>query len=356
MQRLSSLWGLAETRALRTGCILLLASTVLVCVACATNPAEGEPLTESTSTPSAAELSSAATQPADTASPAPSPAPEPTSTPVVEVTPTPEPAPPPPPPPGEDLIALQTSMAQAIEEYWAPGDYAVAVTDLQTGETVGVNETRSQLSACIANLFVLFQTARDIEAGKYTANDVDWLVSTTTWNSDANAARELYGFVGDGDVTVGIVLVNSLIHDVLDLDDIILDHPPGFDDSIALDPNNWVSAESVNRALLAFWRGEVVGAEGRAYLLDHLATVKPGLNYLTAAVPEGMVSHKNGFLEADTGFVDNDAGIIRLTRGNTEYAYALTFLSQEVSSKYDDIVLGQQLGALAYEVMAARYP
>ncbi len=95
---------------------------------------------------------------------------------------------------------------------------------------------------------MLFQTARDIEAGKYTDDDVDWLVSTTTWNSDANAARELYGFVGGGDVTVGIVLVNSLIHDVLDLDDIILDHPPGFDDSIALDPNNWVSANSVNRA------------------------------------------------------------------------------------------------------------
>jgi beta-lactamase class A len=247
-------------------------------------------------------------------------------------------------------------MAQAIEEYWAPGDYAVAVTDLQTGETVGVNEARSQLSACVANLFVLFQTARDIEAGKYTADDVDWLVSTTTWSSDANAARELYGFVGGGDFTTGIVLVNSLIHDVLGLDAVILDHPPGFDDSISLDPNNWVTAEAVNRALLAFWLGDVVGAEGRAYLLDHLATVKPGLNYLTAAVPEGVVSHKNGFLEADTGFVDNDAGIIRLTRGDTEYAYALTFLSQEVTSKYDDIVLGQQLGALAYEVMAARYP
>jgi hypothetical protein len=73
-------------------------------------------------------------------------------------------------------------------------------------------------------------------------------------------------------------------------------------------------------------------------------------------VPEGIVSHKNGFLEAHTGFVDNDAGIIRLTRGEDEYAYAMTFLSQEVPSKYGDIGLGQQLSSLAYEVMAARYP
>jgi hypothetical protein len=34
----------------------------------------------------------------------------------------------------------------------------------------------------------------------------------------------------------------------------------------------------------------------------------------------------------------------------------MTFLSQEVPSKYGDIVLGQQLSYLAYEVMASRYP
>lgn len=247
-------------------------------------------------------------------------------------------------------------MAGAIDGYWVPGNYAVAVTDLQTGETVSVNGARQQLAGCVANLFLLFQVARDVEAGRYGLDAVDALVSATTWSSNAVTAYGLYGIAGDDDVLTGVERVNSLIHDVLHLDDVILDHPPGYDDSIALDPNNWITVESVNAALSAFWNGDVVGAEGLAYLLDRLSAVKPGLNYLTAAVPEGVVSHKNGFLQADTGYVDNDAGIIRLTRGEDEYAYAMTFLSEEVPSKYSDIPLGQQLGSLAYATMVARYP
>src|SRR5690606_228226 len=146
-------------------------SALLFGVACATRPAEGQPLTEISSTPANAGASSTAAPATATPTPSPTATPEVTPTPVVEATSTPEP--PPPPPIGEDLIMLQTSMAQAIEEYWAPGDFAVAITDLQTGETVGVNHDRLQLSACVANLFVLFQTARDIEAGKYSADDVD---------------------------------------------------------------------------------------------------------------------------------------------------------------------------------------
>jgi len=254
------------------------------------------------------------------------------------------------------MLLLQQQMAQAVEAYWVPGDYAVAITDLQTGETVSVHGDQPQLAGCVPNLFVLFQVARDVEAGKYELDIVDALVSATTWSSNATTARELYGIVGDGDFVAGVSRVNVLVHDVLRLDAVTLDHPPGFDDSIGIDANNWITAVAANQALAALWNGEVVGDSGRAYLLDRLNAVKPGLNYLTAAVPEGIVSHKNGFLPADTGYVDNDAGIIRLVRGDVEYAYAMTFLSQEVATKYADIPLGQQLGSLAYQVMAARYP
>jgi hypothetical protein len=94
----------------------------------------------------------------------------------------------------------------------------------------------------------------------------------------------------------------------------------------------------------------------RDYVLEVLSEVKPGLNYLTAVVPDGTVSHKNGFFIGSNGYVDNDVGIIRLQRGDVEYAYALSFLSEQVPTEYGDVALGQQLGALAYDVMAARYP
>ena len=255
-----------------------------------------------------------------------------------------------------DLLQLKTDMEKAIEEYGAPGDYAVAITDLQTGETVSVHGDVPQLSGCVMNLFVLYQVALDLEAGKYPLERVDTLVRDT-WASNAVTARDLYKIVGDGDATKGVRRVSALVNEQLGAEHIVLDHPPGFRaHSLGLDYNNWVTAEAMNQALAALWHGDVVEGELRDYLLERLAEVKPGLNYLVAALPEATVSHKNGFFYGDTGYVDNYVGIVRLARGGTEYAYAMSFFSGAVPSKYADVGLGQQLGALAYAVMAARYP
>lgn len=259
-------------------------------------------------------------------------------------------------PDGADLLQLQGDMARAIDEYWVAGNYAVAVTDLQTGETVSVRGDVRQMSGCSMNLFVLYQVAFDVQEGRYALSRVDDLVRATTWSSNAVTAQQLYGVVGGGDTAEGVRRVAESI-DELGLEDVLLDHPPGFHEfSLGKDYNNWVTAESMNRALAALWLGDVVGGEMRRYLLDRLAEVKPGLNYLTAYVPEGIVSHKNGFFLGDTGYVDNDVGIVRLQRGDQEYAYAISFLAEEVPSEYGDVVLGQQLGRMAYDVMAARYP
>jgi hypothetical protein len=247
-------------------------------------------------------------------------------------------------------------MAQAINSYWVPGQYAVAVTDLQTGETVNVNGDQSQLSGCVVNLFALFQAVIDVWGAHYPQEWVESLISATIWSSNATTARDIYGVIGDGDIIDGVRRVNHLIHDQLGLDAVVLDHPPAFTESIGVSPDNWVTANAMNQALSALWHGEVVPEPSwRQYLLDHMTVVKPGLQYLTAAVPE-VVSHKNGFLWASTGYVDNDTGIVRLQRGGNEYAYAITFLSENVGEEYADITLGQQLGALAYQTMSARYP
>jgi hypothetical protein len=258
---------------------------------------------------------------------------------------------------GADFIDLQGALKKAIDLYPVRGDYAVAVSDLQSGETISVNGDVPRISGCTINLFVLFQVAIDLEAGKYPLALVDELVRDTTWNSDAVTARELYEIVGDGDATKGVRIVDDLIRKRLGIESVLLDHPPAYpDDSLDRDFNNWVTAEAMNQALAALWRGEVVGPKYRAYLLEVLEDVKPGLNYLTAAVPKARVSHKNGFLAGDTGYIDNDVGIVRLSRGDQEFAYAVSFFSQEVPTEYGDVVLGQRLGDLTYKVMLARYP
>jgi Beta-lactamase enzyme family len=258
---------------------------------------------------------------------------------------------------GQDMLDLRKAMEAAVAAYWVPGAYAVAVTDLQTGETVSVHGDERQLSGCSMNFFVLFQVAGDVAAGRYPLETVDALVRATTWSSNAKTAKDLYVIAGNGDGTEGVRRVRDLIEKSFELEDVLLDHPPAFHEySLDLDYNNYVTAEAMNRALATLWAGDVIDAAMRDYLLEVMTQVKPGLNYLSAAVPEGIVSHKNGFFYGSNGYVDNDVGIIRLQRGDTEYAYALSFLSQQVPTEYGDVTLGQQLGALAYEVMSARYP
>ena len=291
--------------------------------------------------------------------------------PKLEVKPTREPAPRPSATPRpaqvprivrQDFLRLQEDMKQAIEEYAVPGNYAIAVTDLQTRETISVRGREQQLGGCTLNLFVLLQflllqVALDLEAGKYELDRVDRLIRATTWSSNAFTARELFAVVGDGDATAGVQRVAELIYQRTRSAEIILDHPPAFPaSSLGVNLNNWTTALGMNRALAALWNGDIVDGELRDYVLERLAEVKPGLNYLTASVPEGTVSHKNGFFLGDNGFVDNDAGIIRLRRGDVEYAYALTFLSEQVPFEFGDVVLAQRLNTMVYEVMAARYP
>jgi len=292
----------------------------------------------------------------------------PQATPAATVAPTPTSAPEPTPTAApqpftetaaisQDLLDLKDAMEAAVAAYWVPGVYAVAVTDLQTGETVSVRGEERQLSGCSMNFFVLAQVVADVAAGRYPLETVDALVRATTWSSNARTARDLYIIAGGGDGKEGVRRVRQLIERSFKLKDVLLDHPPAFHEySLGIDYNNYVTAEAMNRALAVLWSGEVLDGEMRDYLLEVMTQVKPGLNYLSAVVPEGIVSHKNGFFYGSNGYVDNDVGIIRLQRGDKEYAYALSFLSEQVPTEYGDIYLGQQLGALAYEVMAARYP
>lgn len=255
------------------------------------------------------------------------------------------------------LTALRERMEQAVADYPVAGRYAVAVTDLQTGETVSVNGARKQLAGCSINLFVLVQAALDLQQGRFEGRieQVDELISATTWSSNAATARELYGIVGDGDPLAGLARVDRLIQGQLGLTDTVLDHPPLYPDLSLGRGDNWLTAEDANEALAALWRGAILTPGWRDYLLNRLATVKPGLNYLTGSLSGAVVSHKNGFFEYDEGFVDNDLGIVRFQRGPGEAAFAVTFLSEGVPTKYADVPLGQQLVQLAFAYFRAVY-
>ncbi|HET7738651.1 MAG TPA: serine hydrolase [Tepidiformaceae bacterium] len=280
-----------------------------------------------------------------TSAPTKTPTPEPTAT----LEPTPEPIEP-------GLVALQEQLRATVDGYWVEGHYSFAVTDLQTGQTVGVNLDQQQLSGCVMNLFIILVVLRDVEAGAYPMETVEGLIRATLWSSNAETAYELYTIAGFGDPTLGVRKVAAL-HRELGFELTIIDHPPAFgDDTVGVNADNWATAREVNAALEALYKGEILGPAMAAYLLDAMVEVKAGLNYLTAWGNGGVTSHKNGFFPYSDGYVDNDVGIVQFERNGEQRAYAVGFFSDGVPYKYGDIVLGQQLMSLAWEYFDAAYP
>jgi hypothetical protein len=208
------------------------------------------------------------------------------------------------------------------------------------------------------NLFVLLQATLDLQDGRYapeTAELADELISATTWSSNAATARDLYTIVGDGDTVAGVRRVERLIREQLVLSDTVLDHPPLFAEVSLGVGDNWITANDATAALAAIWETEKLSDAWRTYLLQKLATVKPGLNYLVGSVPAASVSHKNGFFEYGGGFVDNDIGIVQIRTGEQSAAFALAFLAEEVPTKYADVPLGQQLVQMAFAYFRDAY-
>lgn len=311
------------------------------------NPATNTPVP-----PTASPTATAAPPTATT--PTPTPTPEPTSTP----SPTPEPNP--LPQPQVPIAELEATLDALLAANTATGEYAFAVTDLQTGETVGIGLDRPHYIGCVANFFVILQATVDLQNERYEESLVGDLISRTIYSSNPVTARDLYRIAGDGNIVQGVQRTADLI-EFLDLPNTTLDHPPGYrSESLGTNPNNWSTVVDANRALATLYNGDLLTQQWRDYLLAKMTEVKPGLNYLTAYGPDEpdvLVSHKNGFFPAIDGwYVDNDIGIVRFQRDGQELAYAISFFSQRVPTKYDDIPFAQRLTTATWAFFQQRYP
>jgi beta-lactamase class A len=252
-----------------------------------------------------------------------------------------------------DFLGLQESLRAQIA---ASGiNAAVAVTDLQTGESINVNGDEPRLPGCTINFFVLLSVVMDLQDGLYSEADVGDLISRTVWSSNPVTARDLLRKTGSGDIGTGLAKINQLL-DSLGLSTSTYDHPPAYPQESLHGSVNILTANEMNRALVALYEARIVEPAWRDYLLNKMTGVKPGLQYLIpAGVGNGVVSHKNGFFADYQGWVDNDAGIVVFDRGGRRYAYAISFFTEDVPSKYADIPLGQRVSSLVWQYFSSRY-
>lgn len=259
-------------------------------------------------------------------------------------------------PPSDALAGLGSALAGLIASAATPGNFAFAVTDLQTGEHISINGGRLQRAACVMNLFVIIAALRDVQSGFYPLEDVDALIRRTIYASDAVTGRALYAKVGGGDVVAGVARVRELQREVIGMRSTFLDHPPAFpSESLELSDDNLITADDANLALSTLYHGGILGPELTRWLIEAMIGVKPGLNYLTAALPaDAVVSHKNGFVPLWDGYVDNDVAIVRFGPG-LQYAYAVSFFSESVPVQYADIPLAQALVRTTWDHFSAVY-
>lgn len=259
------------------------------------------------------------------------------------------------PAPGADMLSLRDDIAAAIGRTTI--NTAVAITDLRTGETIDVNGSDVRLPGCTINLFALIRVAVDLQAGKYPEPEPGDLIGQTINRSDPITARRLMiDWIGGGDEVAGVTRVNDFIH-ALGMGDTLMDHPPAFpEESLFGGGPNRITARDANTGLKALWDGRVLNPFWRDYMLQKMTLVKPGLNYLIAAGAGAgaTVSHKNGFLWEE-GWADNDIGVVWYERGGERYGYAISFFTENVPGKYDDIPLGQEIASRAYGWFVARY-
>ncbi len=256
--------------------------------------------------------------------------------------------------PGADMIALRNLMGGTI--YNSGINAAIAITDLQTSETVDVNGFDNRLPGCTLNLFALMATVQTLQAGRFPEPEAGDLIGQTINRSDPITARRLMRYwVGGGDLVLGIDRVNAFMS-ALGMNETLMDHPPAFpEESLNGGIENRTTARDANRGLTALWNGQVVSAEWRDYLLQKMTLVKPGLQYIIGSAGYGATkSHKNGFLW-EQGWADNDIGIVWFERAGQRYGYAISFYSQYLKAKYDAIPLAQELAAQAYDWFVARY-
>ena len=254
------------------------------------------------------------------------------------------------------LFELEQAVAAEIGAY--PGEVAIAVTDLQTGESFAINGDRPQVGACTINLFLLYSIVADLERGLYPVWEVDWIVNAAVGASDPKWAKELVVKTGGGSIAQGVAKVNQLMQNVGAVNS-FYDHAPEYSGLYSLSgEDNYVSANDLNIALSKLYNGELFGPEFTAYAFEKLLNVRPRLNNVLPAllpVDRTRVAHKVGFINYAGYSTRNDAGIVFVDKGGREIAYVISFLSQHNENYWAAASFGAWLSRIVFDHFDATF-
>ena len=136
------------------------------------------------------------------------------------------------------------------------GDYAVSVTDLQSGQSISVNGEVEQPAASTIKIFVAIAIAQQIDAGTIDQSDVDERMRLMMGESDNESSYELIDLLGDGDIVAGTAYINTVAQG-LGTTGTILDSPPDHPEiDLGLAADNLLTSDDLNMVLAKLYGGQ----------------------------------------------------------------------------------------------------
>ena len=254
------------------------------------------------------------------------------------------------------MLSLRDQLAGAIEDYRQRVggiEVAVAVTDLQTGETISVGGNDPHKTGCTINMFALLAVVGEFEAGRAEPQDVAYNIRVGIGGSYPPEVRRFLvkvfpsyqtGVARGQEMMRSWGMVSSQFNQVPY-------YPTGTG-------TNRLTALEVNLVLGKLYRGELFSPEWTAYTLARLREISPGLNYILPGQLPGAatVAHKIGYYSDRDGWVNNDVGIVTFTGQDGEQkAYAITYLSQKARTEYTGYSFGAWLSRMVWDMFEATY-
>ncbi|MCH8814760.1 MAG: serine hydrolase [Chloroflexi bacterium] len=256
-----------------------------------------------------------------------------------------------------DLLLLRDQLRGAITTYQSQVggiDVAVAVTDLQTGETISIGGNNPQRTGCTINMFALFAVVDRFQSGQANPEAVSANIASGIGGSFPPQVRVFLESVY-GSYDVGLNRAREMMVEWgMEVSD--FDHVPYYGGS---DPApNILTPLETNDILVRLWRGELFDEEWTAYTLTKLREIASYVNYiLPGQLPSAAtVAHKIGYYWDFDGWVNNDAGIVTFTgEDGGERAYVITYMSEKARTERIGYSFGAKLSRDVWDWFAAKY-
>lgn len=256
-----------------------------------------------------------------------------------------------------EMLALKDQLAATITDYETRVgiDVGLAVTDLQTGETISINGNVVHKTGCVINMFGLFAAVDEFQAGNASPSGLGYSIKKGIGGSYPpevkNFLEAIYGYYPDG-----VVHARELMNE-WGMKMAWYDHIPYYGGSDS-PPANLLTPLETNRIFGRLWNDELFDEPWTNYTISVL---RDSYAYADYILPKYLpwyvnVGHKIGYYWDYDGWVNNDVGIVSWPSadGSTK-AYAISYFSQYAPSEAAGYTFGQRVSLDAYNFMAGRY-